>query len=230
MTLFLCDERLRGIVTAATVRDVTAGLLSPRAQLAVHGEALSMRVLVTYASHYGATKEIAERIAATLVHEGLDVSACTVKEAGNPQTYDAAIIGSASYFFHWMRPARAFVRRNRHALAQRPVWLFSSGPLGTKKTDAKGCDLYAVCEPREIAEFRKCIRPRDHKVFFGSMSPQRLGFFHRIFRNLPAVRSSDLLPDGDFRSWDEIEEWACQIAGELQRTPNILYETPTLTP
>jgi menaquinone-dependent protoporphyrinogen oxidase len=128
-----------------------------------------MRVLVTFASRYGATGKIAERIAAALSREGLDASACSVLQAGNPQTYDAAVIGSATYFFHWMKQAREFVRRNRDALAQRQVWLFSSGPLGTKRADTRGRDLLELCEPREIREFRQSIHPRDHRVFFGAL-------------------------------------------------------------
>ena len=57
-----------------------------------------------------------------------------------------------------------------------PVWLFSSGPLGTEATDAKGRDLTAVTEPGEIAEFREAIHTRGHRVFFGALDPGTLGF------------------------------------------------------
>jgi menaquinone-dependent protoporphyrinogen oxidase len=189
-----------------------------------------MRVLVTYASRYGATREIAERIGAVLSRQGIKVSTSAVTDVEYPQAYDALVIGSASYFFHWMSSAQAFVRRNRIALAQRPVWLFSSGPLGSSKTDSKGKDLCEVCEPREIEEFRKSIRPRAHRVFFGAFAPQKPDLLHRLLRILPAAKMHAIFPEGDFRSWEEIDLWASNIARELQRTPRILYDTPTLTP
>ena len=38
--------------------------------------------------------------------------------------------------FHWLKPAVTFSRRHRKELAARPVWLFSSGPLGAYDPDA----------------------------------------------------------------------------------------------
>ena len=42
---------------------------------------------------------------------------------------------------HGEQEAVRFVRRTSDALARRPVWLFSSGPLGTEQTDAQGRDV-----------------------------------------------------------------------------------------
>ncbi len=33
---------------------------------------------------------------------------------------------------HWLKPAKQFVERHAAALDKRPVWLFSSGPIGEK--------------------------------------------------------------------------------------------------
>src|ERR1035437_4150019 len=101
-------------------------------------------------------------------------------------------------------------RRNRAVLAGRPVWLFSSGPLGTEPTGAEGQDLTAAAEPKEIAGFKEAIAPRGHQVFFGVLDPGRLGLGERALRKLPAGRA--LLPEGDFRDWAQIEAWASGIA------------------
>jgi menaquinone-dependent protoporphyrinogen oxidase len=175
-----------------------------------------MRVLVVYASRYGATQEIAERIAATLRQQSLDATVQSAKRADDPVGYDAAVIGSAAYYFHWMKPATEFVRRNCDALTRRPVWLFSSGPLGTETKDAQGRDVLAVTEPKEIAEFRKIIRPKGHRVFFGALDPSKLGFTHRLLLKLPANRDNALFPVGDFRDWNEVEGWANSIAKTLK--------------
>jgi len=115
-----------------------------------------------------------------------------------------------------MKKATEFVRRNRAALAERPVWLFSSGPLGTAAKDAQGRDLCAVTVPKEIAEFREAIHPRDHRVFFGALHRNKLGFAHRLMLKLPVNKDNAIFPLGDFRDWNDIEAWAGNIAQELK--------------
>jgi len=177
---------------------------------------MNMRVLIAYASLYGATQGIAERIAATLRRQGVEATVESARQAGDPAGYDAAIIGSAAYYFHWMKPATKFVRRNSKALASRPVWLFSSGPLGNKAQDDQGRDFCEILEPKEIAEFRGTVEPREHRVSFGAMDGSKLGFWHRLIYKLPANRDGALFPYGDFRNWDEIDAWAGSIAQALK--------------
>lgn len=174
-----------------------------------------MRVLIVHASRYGSTRGIAERIGEVLRQCGFETTIKPVRDAGDPAAYDAVVVGSAAYYFHWLKRASDFVRRHRETLAGRPVWLFSSGPLGAKATDDQGRDLLTVTEPREIAEFRESIHPRGHQVFFGALSPKKLGLLHRLMFSLPANRDRKLFPDGDFRDWNAIDAWAGNIADEL---------------
>jgi menaquinone-dependent protoporphyrinogen oxidase len=178
-----------------------------------------MKVLVAYASRHGATRGIAERIARTLGRNGLDVTLRSVEEAGAVDTYDAFVIGSAAYMGRWLNEATQFVRRNRVLLASRPVWLFSSGPVGTETVDAKGRDVVEASVPKEFAELAEAIHPRERRVFFGAYDPdaEPVGLAERlgaVFMRMPAVREA--LPAGDFRDWPQIEAWAEDIARELQ--------------
>ncbi len=174
-------------------------------------------MLVAYASKHGATREIAERIAETLTAAGQDAEARPVGEAGDVSGYDAFVIGSAAYLGHWLKEAVEFVRRNQAVLVGRPVWLFSSGPLGMEATDAEGRDLREAAQPKETAELKEAIHAREHRVFFGALDPSKLGFRDRAIRALPAGRA--LLPEGDFRDWAEIETWATGIARDLALLP-----------
>jgi len=178
---------------------------------------MSKRVLVTYATHHGATRGIAERIATTLTRTGLDASARNVTEVGDLAGYDAFVVGSAIYAFRWLGEAHNFVNRNRQLLAGRPVWFFSSGPVGTATVDEKGQDVRQA--PREIATLADLVKARDHRIFFGAYDPTQkpIGLMERITRAVPATR--DLLPPGDFRDWDEIDAWASAIADELTLVP-----------
>jgi menaquinone-dependent protoporphyrinogen oxidase len=171
-----------------------------------------LRVLVAYASKAGSTKGIAEFIGEKLGKNGTLVDVSDVGSASDLDKYDAFVIGSALYMFHWMKEANQFVSKNRQILSSRPVWIFSSGPTGTKPTDKKGRDLRVVSGPKEIEELRESINPRDHHVFFGAFYPDRIkgatGWFSRF------VPKED---QGDFRNWSEIEAWTNNIADTLSR-------------
>jgi len=172
-----------------------------------------MNVLVSYASRYGSTQGIAERIAERLSASGLQAQARPTKTASDLAGYEAYVIGSAAYMGSWLKEAAEFARGNEAVLATKPVWLFSSGPLGTGTKDAQGRDLLVASEPKEFAEFKQTIKPRGLQVFYGALDPTRLGFRDRAIRALPAGRA--LLPEGDFRDWKAIEAWAESIAREL---------------
>ena len=180
-----------------------------------------MYILVAYATRHGAMRGIAERIAQTLERDGLEVTLRPVEDAGAVDGYDAFVIGSAAYTFHWMKEATTFVRRHASLLASRPVWLFSSGPTGSGTVDAKGQNPLEAAEPKEFAEFARAIHPRDEHVFFGAYDPDAKpiglaeGFMGRFMRVMPEVRKA--LPAGDFRDWPEIEAWADGIARERQQ-------------
>jgi menaquinone-dependent protoporphyrinogen oxidase len=173
-----------------------------------------MHTLVAYASKYGATRQIAERIAEQLRAAGLEVDVQPVKAIGE-LGYDAVVLGSAVYYGSWMKQAVNFARRNQTILSSRPVWLFSSGPLGTATTDASGQDIREAAVPKEIAELTGAIKPRDHRVFLGALNRAQLGLPDRLVASLPAFPGVD----GDFRDWADVEAWACGIAHELAPVP-----------
>jgi menaquinone-dependent protoporphyrinogen oxidase len=182
-----------------------------------------MKILVAYASKHGATRGIAERIASTLGGDGFEVDLSDVQDAGDLSRYDAFVVGSAAYMGAWLGEATTFVRRNESTLAERPVWLFSSGPVGPDKIDKHGRDVLVASEPREFTEFEAAIHPRDKRVFFGAYDPDvpavgiAEGLMERFIRLMPAVK--DVLPAGDFRDWPAIEAWGHEIATALQRVP-----------
>ncbi|HET7465419.1 MAG TPA: flavodoxin domain-containing protein [Candidatus Dormibacteraeota bacterium] len=176
-----------------------------------------MRVLVVYASKYGATRGIAERITATLKQSGLEADMVPAGKAGSLDGYDGFVIGSAAYMFSWLHEATDFIRRNAALLKTKPVWLFSSGPIGNNKTDEKGRDVLETTVPKEFAEFEQSIHPRGLKVFFGAFDHTKLSFAHRMVYAMPAMKNA--LLDGDWRDWDAIDAWAMSIASSL--TPAI---------
>ncbi|NYD42187.1 flavodoxin domain-containing protein [Nocardioides panaciterrulae] len=175
-----------------------------------------MTVLVAYGSRYGATRAIAERLGETLRAAGLDADVREATARLDARPYDAFVVGSAAYRGSWLRGPVEFVRRHADLLAERPVWLFSSGPLGHARRDDRGRDLLELTRPAEFVELRDTLAPQDLRVFYGALEPGRLRPLDRLIRRLPSGRR--WLPAGDFRDWEEIDAWARGIADRLQGT------------
>jgi menaquinone-dependent protoporphyrinogen oxidase len=160
-----------------------------------------MRILVSAASRHGATAEIARVIGETLAETGHEVVLLPPDAVGSVAGYDAVIVGSGVYLGQWLDSARAFVERLGADLAGRPVWLFSSGPLGDPPRPQE--------DPVDLPEIMAATGARGHRVFPGLVDRGRLGLGEKVI--LTAVRA----PEGDYRPWDEIRAWAAEIAAEL---------------
>lgn len=161
-----------------------------------------MSVLVAYASKHGSTEEIGHFIADRLRERGIEAAATPVQGVSDMSGVEAIVLGSAIYLGSWMNEALEFVDRDLSALRSIPVWLFSVGPLGTEVQDEEE-------QPKQLGELREELRPRDHRLFFGVLDRDKLGFGERMM--VKAVKA----PEGDFRNWDEIRAWADGIATEL---------------
>jgi menaquinone-dependent protoporphyrinogen oxidase len=167
---------------------------------------MDKKVLVTYASKYGATAEIAEKIAEVLRQAGLQVDLKTVKEARDLGPYGAVVLGSAVYIGGWMKPAANFLKANEKALSEMPVWIFSSGPTG--EGDAVEL-LDGWTFPEKLKPLTDRIQPREMVIFHGAVELEKLsGLYRWMLKNVQAGI-------GDFRDWEAITSWASSIANEL---------------
>ena len=166
-----------------------------------------MRVLVAVASKHGATLEIGAAVMNRLRERGLEANLRSPEEVRDLTGYDAVVIGSAVYAGRWLEPARVLVGRHGGALAKRPVWLFSSGPLGDPPLPADA--------PHDATAMAKVTGAVDHRVFAGRLDRELLGIAERAV--VRALRA----PEGDFRDFAEISEWSDDIADVLQAQPAV---------
>jgi menaquinone-dependent protoporphyrinogen oxidase len=173
-----------------------------------------MSVLVAYASKYGGTRGIAERIGEVLSAAGVTATVQSVTSAADLGGYDAFVLGSAAYMGSWMKEAVTFARQNRDVLASRPIWLFTSGPLGTGTTDAQRQDVREAAVPKQMTEMRELLGARDHTVFFGVSDHTHFDLRDRLIYTV--LGGKRLVVDGDFRDWPEVEAWAKTIALALK--------------
>jgi menaquinone-dependent protoporphyrinogen oxidase len=161
-----------------------------------------MRVMVTCASKHGATEGIALAIADRLRQQGHDVVVERVVDISDLHGIEAIVLGSAVYVGSWLKEATEFAEGNADVLSTMPVWLFSSGPLGTEIHDEEE-------QPRQLPELTRALHPKGHRMFFGALAHDKLGFGERMM--VKAVKA----PEGDFRDWVAIAAWADEIAGDL---------------
>ena len=92
--------------------------------------AKTMRVLVGFASRFGSTRDIANRIADAVRRDGCEVDVRPVDGISGVDRYDAVVFGSGVYDGSWTVEATELMRRHAAVLARKPVWLFSVGSFG----------------------------------------------------------------------------------------------------
>jgi menaquinone-dependent protoporphyrinogen oxidase len=168
---------------------------------------MNKRVLVAFATKYGATAEIAEKIGEVLQQAGLEADVLSVERATDLSAYQAVVLGSAVYIGRWRKEAVKFLQANERALVERPVWLFSSGPTG----EGDPVELLQGWRlPGKLQPIVDRIQPRDVAVFHGAVDVNKLNFIQKwMIKNVKA-------PVGDFRDWEAITSWAAGIADELK--------------
>jgi menaquinone-dependent protoporphyrinogen oxidase len=185
------------------------------------------KVLVVYGSRHGGTRGIAERIGEVLRTEGNEaiVAAAGDVSPENVRSADAFVVGSGVYMGSWLKEPLEFLRSRADVLASRPTWLFSSGPLlGSSKEQPEADPVTNALGPAEgpgsggrkkVEAVSATIHPRDHHVFNGAFDPKDppRTMSERIVRLMPAARK--VLPAGDFRDWEAIEDWAREISVAL---------------
>lgn len=168
---------------------------------------MTQRILVAYATKYGATTAIAEKIGQVLREAGLVVDVRLAGQAGDPRAYDAVVLGSAVYIGRWRKEAVRYLQNNEQTLAERPVWLFNSGPLGEGNAAELAGDLGF---PKGLRPLAARIHVRDIAIFHGAVDLAKLNPLERwMFKRVNS-------PVGDFRDWNAIAAWAAGIAAALK--------------
>ena len=170
------------------------------------GGVMDKKVLVAYGSKHGATQEIGERIGKKLEENNFSVDVMPVNKVGNLSDYGAVLVGSGVYIGQWVKEAVKFVQGNEDALQHMPVWIFSSGPTG----EGDASELVQGWKiPRSIQESVDQIQPKGIVVFHGAIDDEKLSWLERWM--IGRVGSTK----GDYRDWDHIDQWANDVAGQL---------------
>lgn len=165
------------------------------------------KILVAYASKYGSTKEIAERISKKIDASGCKSELLEASSVNNIKQYDAAIIGSGVYIGRWLKPATKLVKKNKNSLKNIPVWFFSTGPTneGDPLKETEGWIF-----PNSLTDEADLIKPKDKALFRGIIQKNKLSGIEKWMMEKFNAK------EDDYRDWDKIEKWAKGIAEAIK--------------
>lgn len=167
--------------------------------------------LVTYATKYGSTHEVAEAVAKALRERGLNVEIRPVGEVQAVDGYGAVVLGAPLYMGSWLKEAGQFLTRFQAGLTARPVAVFMTGPLNDSQEGWKGS---REAMDKQLAAY-PWLKPVATELLGGSYDPAKLSLLHKIMAVLP-VSPLKGLPASDARDWTAIRVWASDLAAKLQ--------------
>jgi menaquinone-dependent protoporphyrinogen oxidase len=179
------------------------------------------RILVLYATSYGQTRKIAQRLADVLTGAGCEVSLVNAREpvaAGvRPQDYDGVVVGG-SIIARGLQPAVVqFVRTHRAVLDRLPSAFFQvSASAGSAKAEGR------AAAQQILDRFLRSTgwHPDVATSMAGAINYTKYNLFLRWFmRRASRLEggSTDTSRDHEYTDWTQVEDFARQFLGVLER-------------
>jgi menaquinone-dependent protoporphyrinogen oxidase len=161
-------------------------------------------VLVAYATKFGSTREVAERVASRLRERGTEVDLRAAREVKSVDGYDAVVFGGALYMFRLIREGRRFLSRQRKRLGHIPFAVFAMGP--TESVEQHFLDARTHLDKTLVK--MEGVTSVAVTIFGGLFDPARLRFPY-------ANAGTRAMPAADLRDWKAIEAWADSLPEKL---------------
>jgi menaquinone-dependent protoporphyrinogen oxidase len=169
------------------------------------------RILIAYGTCEGHTSRIARYLADVIRARGLQVDVVNVERpcVGDPEGYDAVIVGASIHLGRHERYVAEYVRQNRETLERLPSGFFSVSLSAGENTEEARKGV-GDC----IDKFVKQTGWRPNKVgrFAGALLYTRYGFFKRWM--MKRITRSKGSPDTDtsrdyvYTDWQSVKRFA----------------------
>ncbi len=155
------------------------------------------KILVAYASKAGSTVEIANHVAKKIAENGRTVDVLPVNKVEDLTAYQAIILGSAIRIGAVLPEISKFVETNKEILQTKSLSIFVVCMTLKDDTEENRKTVSDYLEP-----IRNVVHPASEGQFAGVMDLTKLNLIERL------MMKSMKTPQGDFRDWDQIDQWA----------------------
>ena len=172
---------------------------------------MTASILVTYATRYGSTQEVAEAIAATLRDGGFEVDIQPMRKVKTLEKYGAVVLGAPLYIGRWHKDAHRFLSQHRKALTQHPMAIFALGPI---HDDEEQWRVVRAQLDKELANY-PWLSPVCIEMVGGKYDPAQLRFPDNLVANSQASPLFNM-PASDLRDWAAIRAWASGLSPKLE--------------
>ncbi len=180
------------------------------------------KILIAYGTRYGATTGTAEEIAKVLQEEGNEVKVVNLKEekVKNISEFDLIIIGSGMKMEMWTSKVKAFSNKFSNELKKKKVAIFvSSGARALMEYKNEHDEIERITKKYlENKASKYGLNPISMTMFGGIWDYNQMG---KIYRKFLDPELENFIPAGfkeiepgvyDSRNWEEIREWAKELA------------------
>lgn len=173
-----------------------------------------MKILITYSSGFGTTREVAEKIGQILKQADLlSVDLLPIDEVSSVVPYDTVILGSSVRAGHPLANMVDFIAHHRRHLETKRVAIFLVCLCANSEEGR--CKAVEDQLPQLLRHF-PTIHPFAVEAFGGKIDFDKLNpVMRKLMRHV--LEKSGLPADGsvDTRDWKLIEQWALSLRDEL---------------
>lgn len=193
------------------------------------------KVLVSYLTHSGTTRDVAEAIAEEITKTGITAEVLELSQVTNTADYEAVILG-APMIVGWHRDALNYLSKHKAELSGKPLALFLTGMALTEapNPDLKGIDLHVdaklIASPKKPGRlsFKESFTTLKHYLgpvlktapeslaavgFFGG----RLDYYRLKWWEVAFVMLVVGAKPGEKRNWTDIRAWAASLPALLKK-------------